>query len=559
MGGVVEFFEDVGDFVGDVFESVGDVVEDVGDFISDAVEKVGDVVQAVIDDPLPVLLAVGGSFIGIPPYITSGLVTAAKGGDLEDIVLSAGTAYIGSSVGAGVGSSISETVSSTFVEAGVNETVSQFAGDAISKGLINGTIAEVKGGSFEDGFSGGFTGSLVSDGVGEVASYVKPDVIALAQENGVDLRDATAVFNASQKAIASGVTAEVTGRGDFVTSFTNSAVSSGVDYGTRSLNATIDEQFRTAATDWNEKDKQGEPVDVSTTGAGLPNDIVSKVQISDIGVDNDAGTFDVANVLAESQDTSNVNNASSSYTGEKATSDISVLPETELTGAPKAETASDFTDTTVAETPTSENIVLAGSTDLPENVIDIADSLQKDTAPVVSAEPVGGLNVLAETSTPTVDLDTIRPAVISEAPIAQDLLTSNLATTEQPTGGLNAVAKTATPEEKFATSQGLKPTDFTKPLVATVGSLLKSSFVQPKRTTRPTTVRPAGGLQTASVKPKVSAPPAKMNVADLIPIKKAVPTNKPTAVAPPKTLASTAKLSPVSNIAGLTSMVKKVG
>ena len=152
---------------------------------------------------------------------------------------------------------------------------------------------------------------------------------------------------------------------------------------------------------------------------------------------------------------------------------------------------------------------------------------------------------------PTTQVATVN----TEAPVSENLLTAGLAK-DEPVGGLNAVAKTESPEDKLATSQGLKPTDFTKPLVATVGSLLKSSLTQPKR---PTTVRPAGGLQVASVKPKVSTPPAKVNVANLIPIQKAVPVKKPTTIAPPKTLASTAKLSPVSNIAGLTSLVKKVG
>jgi len=562
MGSIVESFTDA---VSVVFDAVGDVVEDVVDFVGDTIDKVGDVVQAVIDDPLPVLLAVGGSFIGIPPYITSGMVTAAKGGDLEDIVLSAGTAYIGSSAGANIGNSISNTVTSTFVEAGANEAFSQVAGDAISKGLINATISEIKGGSFEDGFAGGFTGGMVAGGVGEVASYVKPDIIQLAQDSGLDLKDATAVYNASKNAFTAGVSAEVTGRGDFATSFTNSAVGSGVDYGVRSLNATIDEQFRTAATDWNDKDKQGEPVDVSITGAGIPNDIVSQVQISDIGVDNDAGTFSVADVLADSQDTQDVNNASSSYTGGNASYDISVLPETQLAQAPQAENVADFADTSVAETPASDTSVLAEApvniTDIPEDVIDIAEELPEETPFASSAEPVGGLNALAEAPAPIVDLDTTKPAVVSEAPIAENLLVGNLAqdkTAEQPVGGLNAVAP-QTAVDKMVSSLNLKPTDITKPLVATAGNLVKSALTTrkpPPRNApppRPTT----GGLQ--AVRPKVAAPPQKVDVAKLIPIQKAQTAKKPTKVAPPTRLTSAANLTPISNIAGLTSQVKKTG
>jgi hypothetical protein len=563
MGAVADFVEDTFDFVGDVFEAVGDAVEDVVEFVGDAVEKVGDVVQAVLDDPLPVLLAVAGASFGIPPYITSGVVTAARGGDLEDIALSMGTSYLGSSAGAGITNSISSTVSSTFIEAGVNETFAEIASDSITKGLVNGTIAEVRGGDFEDGFAGGFTGGLVAGGVGEVASYVKPDIVEFAMDSGFDLRDANSLFNAGVRAVTAGVTSEVTGRGDFATSFTNSAIGSGVDYGMREVNKTIDEQFNTAATGWNETSNDDKKVDTTVVGAGIPNDLVTEVKISDIGVDNDAGTFDVASVFAEPQDTSNVNNTSSSYTGETATSNISVLPETQLAEAPKAETIYDFADTTVAETPVSSDSVLAEATNLPESVINIADSLPEDTSPDVSTEPVGGLNVLAET-TPIVDLDTTTPAVVSEAPIAQDLLSNNLTqdkTEEQPTGGLNAVAS-QTAVDKMSPSLNLKPTDFTKPVVATVGNLIKQTLTQPKRpTNRPT--RPAGGLQLASpklmTKKPVTPPPPRMDVAKLIPIQKAPFVGKPLKASPPKTLAGNANLTPVSNIAGLTSLVKKTG
>jgi phage-related protein len=72
MSAVVSFVEDAFEAVGDVFEAVGDVVEDVVEVVGDVVEKVGDVVQAVIDDPLPVLLSVAGSFVGIPPACHDG-------------------------------------------------------------------------------------------------------------------------------------------------------------------------------------------------------------------------------------------------------------------------------------------------------------------------------------------------------------------------------------------------------------------------------------------------------------------------------------------------------
>jgi len=572
MSAVVSFVEDAFEAVGDVFEAVGDVVEDVADFVGDAIETVGDVVQAVIDDPLPVLLSVAGSFVGIPPPVTMGAITAARGGDLEDIALSMGTAYFAPQVG----SAISSTVSSAFIDAGFNEAFTEVASNSISKGLVNGTIAEIKGGDFEDGFAGGFTGGMVQGGVGEVASYVKPDIIELAMDSGLDLRDATSVFNAGTRAFSAGITSEITGRGDFATSFTNSAIGSSIDAGTRSLNATIDEQFRTAATDWNEKEPEGEPVEVATTGAGIPNEIVGQVTVSGYGVDATAdtniidtktdsttdSTIDTANVLADT---------TTDDSGETAVSDISVLPTTTsntttsdtttLAQAPTAESTIDFADLINTSTGGSDDTILAGSTDITEVPTELADIV--DTVTTTAETPVdtqGALTTVAE-SKPVDSLDVVTPdttavtgSTVTETPIAGNLLTEGL-NTEQPVGGLNAVAKTA--DDKMASSLGLKPTDITKPIVATVGNLLKSTLRQgTKPPARTVAKRPAGALSTMAKvnKPRVTGmPPARMDVAKLIPIQKAAPAQ------PAKTLASTAKLSPVTNIAGLTSMLKKTG
>ena len=566
MSAVVEAISDA---VSDVFEAVGDVVEDVVEFVGEAVEKVGDVVQAVLDDPLPVLLSVAGSFVGIPPFVTMGAVTAARGGDLEDIALSMGTAYFAPQAG----NFISSTVSSTFIEAGFNEAFTQVASDSISKGLVNGTIAEIRGGSFDDGFAGGFTGGLVSGGVGEVASYVQDDVVQLALDSGLDLNQASSVFNAGVKAVSAGVTSEITGKGDFATSFTNSAIGSGVDAGTRSLNATIDTQFNTAATGWNDETKDDDKVDTTVVGGGIPDTLVGQVTVSSIGVDTTAddtstttgattnttntnSTIDTASVLADSSDKTS---------GETAVSDISVLPTTTtgattLTQAPTAETETDFTDLINTSTTGSGDTVIASNTDLvelPDDVLDIAETLTTaDETPITQ----GALTTVADANKPVDVLDVVTPdtstvtgSTVTEAPIASNLLTEGLST-DQPVGGLNAVA-TKTADDKMATSLGLKPTDVTKPIVATVGNLLKSTLRQgTKPQARTVAKRPAGALQTmAQVSKPKGMPPTKMDVAKLIPIQKATSTQ------PAKTLASTAKLSPVSNIAGLTSLVKKTG
>jgi len=448
MGAVASFVSDVVDSVGDVFEAVGDVVEDVGDFIGDVVDTVGDVVQAVIDDPIPVLLSVGGSFIGIPPMVTMGALTAARGGDLEDIALSMGTAYIGSAAGAGFTNSISSTFSSTFIEAGVNETFAQVASDSITKGLINGTIAEVRGGSFEDGFAGGAVGGLVAGGIGEVGDFVKPDVIDLAMESGLDLREATSLYNAGTRAFSSGIASEITGKGDFATSFTNSAIGSGIDAGARSLNSTIDEQFADAAYNWNKEDPSGETIDTTAVGAGIPDELVGQVTVSGYGVDNGSDNLDTAGVIDDYYTDDSFGNV--------AVSDATVLPTsdaTTLAQAPEAESTYDFADLVDTTSTGSGETVLASNTDLtevPDDVVDIAETLTASTdAPATQ----GALTTIADANKPVDVLDVVTPdstvatdTTVNETPIAGNLLATGLPS-DEPIGGLNAVS--ARPQTKI--------------------------------------------------------------------------------------------------------------
>jgi len=416
-----------------VFDAVGDVVETVGDVVETVADKVGDTVQAIINDPLPVLLSIAGQAVGIPAPLTMATITAARGGDLEDIALSAGTAYLAPQVA----NAISPTISSSFIDAGMNETASQVASSSLSRGLINGTISEVRGGSFEDGFAGGFTGGMVSGGVREVGDYIKDNV-------------------------------------------------------------AINDQFKTVASYWDNTHKEDEPIDTTATGAGIPNEVVDQVTVSGYGGSN---TVDGAGQPI-------------SALGSTATSDISVMPETQLANAPQGETAANFAEMDNNKIPFSSTPSLAG---------DFGD-LYKDLL-----ESKGALSTMAE------------------------------ATTESPEGGLNAVAQSspASPEAKMASSTGLKATDFTKPLVATVGNLLTQAMIQPNRPVpRSPMPRPVGGLQMAGAitdPRKYAPPPLRMDIANLIPMQKATP------IAPPKTLPSTARLSPVNNIAGLTSLVNKTG
>lgn len=246
MSAVASFVEDVVggavDLVEDVVDAVGDVVETVGDVVSDTVEFIGDTVQKVLDDPLPTILSVAGSFVGIPPPVTMAAVTAARGGDLQDIVLSAGAAYLAPTAS----SAISSTLSATIGDAIVNEAVSDAVVNSVSKGLVNGAMSEIRGGNFEDGFAGGFTGGMVTAGVGEVTNFVKPDVIETMTELGLDEKTAGQIASAGTRAIASGVTAEITGKGSFATAFTNSVINTTANAAGNVASSSIVNQFKDA-------------------------------------------------------------------------------------------------------------------------------------------------------------------------------------------------------------------------------------------------------------------------------------------------------------------------
>ena len=98
MGAVSNFFEDLGDALGSIGEAFGDIVGGVFDAVFDVMEGIGDVVTNILKDPLPTILQIGGAMIGIPPYVTAAVITAAKGGDLEDIAKSAAISFATSNV-----------------------------------------------------------------------------------------------------------------------------------------------------------------------------------------------------------------------------------------------------------------------------------------------------------------------------------------------------------------------------------------------------------------------------------------------------------------------------
>ena len=180
MGAVTKALTWLGDTIGDGLRAVGnlavDVLREVGKGIQAIGDFAGDTLKAIIKDPIPTLLSYAGTLVGIPPYVTSSVITAARGGNLEDIAKSAAISYATTSF-----------MSDTQIGADIkNYTVNQFAGDftdsmmetfnlsadqavqiskvasaSLNSSLIGGINAVLTGKPVVEGLTSGFTSGLV--------------------------------------------------------------------------------------------------------------------------------------------------------------------------------------------------------------------------------------------------------------------------------------------------------------------------------------------------------------------------------------------------------------
>ena len=188
----------------------------------------------------------------------------------------------------------------------------------------------------------------------------------------------------------------------------------------------------------------------------------------------------------------------------------------------------------VVETPVVEQPVTAPLVVPPaETAADLEKVFPKvDEKPTL---PTGGLETIASNlQNPIAVPTTTNPA--SETP-----------------GGLNAVSGNL-----VDTGSGLQMPDLSKTLGSMATKFLQSKLTPAKKPTtasKPSSVprlasTPVGGLSAVKAPVKAAAAP-RVDVSKLIPVQKAV--------VAPKTLPSNAKLTPLRNIANLTSLVKKVG
>jgi hypothetical protein len=149
------------------------------DAVASGLQSVGNTVQAAIRDPLPILLQVGGSMIGIPPYVTAAVVTGARGGSLGDIAKSAAIAYASSEflqntqVGADIRNYTSNLISGDVTDWAIEnfnlapETAVQVAkitSDSLNNSIVGGIRAAITGDNIVNGMSQGLLSGAILSG-----------------------------------------------------------------------------------------------------------------------------------------------------------------------------------------------------------------------------------------------------------------------------------------------------------------------------------------------------------------------------------------------------------
>lgn len=84
-----------GDVLGGAVDTAGNIVKKAGDVVVDAGKTVGDVATNIAKNPLPVIETVALTAAGVPPDVSSAIVTYANGGSLKDAAISYGAVNLG--------------------------------------------------------------------------------------------------------------------------------------------------------------------------------------------------------------------------------------------------------------------------------------------------------------------------------------------------------------------------------------------------------------------------------------------------------------------------------
>ena len=171
-------------FVTDAFNSLGQSLSNLSSSISDTFQQVEKIGQNILDNPLPTIETVALTYVGVPYPVAAAAVSAANGGSLEQIAISAGTAYLGAQAGQVIGNYAGQAVANLAPEggtiAGYSLTPYDVADISSSISTIvtsaSGPAATVamRGGNFNDVIKAGFSGGVAGLVSNQLSNYNIP-------------------------------------------------------------------------------------------------------------------------------------------------------------------------------------------------------------------------------------------------------------------------------------------------------------------------------------------------------------------------------------------------
>jgi hypothetical protein len=190
MCGGGSFFSDPFKGIGDLVSGAGHIFEDIGKTISSVVSTIGKTIDSIVHNPLPTIETVVLSAAGVPYPIAAAAVSAANGGNIQNIALSAAAAYAGGQVGQWAGSNVPG------IE-GLDKTTQNIIQQAVTSSSGSALAAAISGKPLDQILTAGAAGAIS----GAVAGELKNQGFDSADLSTKLINNAT---NAAAKAIISG-------------------------------------------------------------------------------------------------------------------------------------------------------------------------------------------------------------------------------------------------------------------------------------------------------------------------------------------------------------------
>ena len=163
-----------------VDQELGNAVDSLGGAVNDTLDKIGNTVDGILSNPMPIIqtvaltYALGPSGFGVAsattaPIIASAAISAANGGSIEKIALSAAASYAGAQIGQAVGSQFAPTVEKidpAFADqALVQRVVTSASGAAATTALRGGNLTQILNSAVSSSVAPMVQQALVSQGI----------------------------------------------------------------------------------------------------------------------------------------------------------------------------------------------------------------------------------------------------------------------------------------------------------------------------------------------------------------------------------------------------------